>query len=107
MEANARMYILMYDKDCEDAATTTIFAGNNADYGGAVYVDDDTNFGTCASDPRTECFFQVFALYDAAQPDLLKTQAVHFAQNYAKISGSTLYGGLLDRCAVSQFAEIH
>ena len=110
LEANAKMYILKYDKNYEDVAITTMFAGNNADYGGAVYVDDDTNFGTCASDPRTECFFQVFALYDAAQPDLLKThvlQAMYFAQNYAKISGSTLYGGLLDRCAVSQFAEIY
>ena len=37
----------------------------------------------------------------------LKTQSIHFSQNYATISGSTLYGGLLDRCAVSQFAEVH
>ena len=32
---------------------------------------------------------------------------MHFSQNHAKISGSTLYGGLLDRCAVSPFAEVH
>ena len=107
LEANAKMYILKYDKNYEDDVITTIFTGNSADYGGAVYVDDDTNFGTYASDPRTECFFQVLALYGATQPDLLRTQAVHFAQNYAKISGSTLYGGLLDRCAVSQFGEIY
>ena len=37
----------------------------------------------------------------------LETQSMHFSQNYANISGSTLYGGLLDRCAVSQFAEVH
>ena len=30
-----------------------------------------------------------------------------FSQNYANISGSTLYGGLLDRCAVSPFAEVY
>ena len=32
---------------------------------------------------------------------------MHFSQNHANISGSTLYGGLLDRCAVSPFAEVH
>jgi hypothetical protein len=34
-------------------------------------------------------------------------QSMHFSQNHANISGSTLDGGLLDRCAVSPFAEIH
>jgi hypothetical protein len=32
---------------------------------------------------------------------------MHFSQNHANISGSTLYGGLLDRCTVSPFAEVH
>ena len=31
----------------------------------------------------------------------------YFSQNHASISGSTLYGGLLDRCAVSHFAEVY
>ena len=84
---------------------TTIFTANKADYGGAVYVDDDTNSGTCASDPKTECFFQVLAIHSLG--DDLKTQRIYFSQNYANIAGSTLYGGLLDRCAVSQFAEVH
>ena len=32
---------------------------------------------------------------------------MHFSQNHASISGSTLYGGLLDRCAVNSSAEVH
>ena len=85
---------------------TTIFTANKADYGGAVYVDDDTNSGTCVSKPKTECFFQVLAIY-AYRSENLKTQSIYFLHNYATMSGSTLYGGLLDRCAVSQFAEVH
>ena len=83
---------------------TTIFIANSADYGGAIYVDDDTNSGTCTSDPKIECFFQVLALH-REEDERLKTRSIHFSQNYANSSCSTLYGGLLDRCAVSQFAE--
>ena len=69
-------------------------------------MDDDTNSGTCASSTETECFFQVLALYSHEHPHL-STQSMHFSQNHANISGSILYGGLLDRCAVSPFAEVH
>ena len=31
---------------------------------------------------------------------------IRFIQNHATGSGSTLYGGLLDRCAISTFAEV-
>ena len=80
-----------------------------------MYVDDDTNSGSCVTDSKTECFFQVLALYDQPMvthnyhsPNVM-TQCIYFSQNYARlsISGSTLYGGLLDRRTVSQFAEVH
>ena len=32
---------------------------------------------------------------------------MHFSYNQANVSGSTLYGGLLDRCIASQFAEVY
>ena len=110
LEANAKLYILKYDYiisiyDIGDFNTTT-FTANGADYGGAIHVDDDTNSGTCASNTETECFFQVLALHSEVFP-YLRIQSMHFSQNYANISGSTLYGGLLDRCAVSPFAEVH
>ena len=108
LEANAKLYILKYAYvtiyDSLDI-TSIHFTANTANYGGAVYVDDDTNSGTCASNPKTECFFQVFAIYEI-QLDVVKTQSMLFSQNHARISGSTLYGGLLDRCAVSPFAEV-
>ena len=73
----------------------------------AVYVDDDSNSGTsCASDIDTECFFQVLAIHGQTKEDIY-TQSIHFSHNHAIISGSTLYGGLLDRCIVSMFSEVH
>ena len=131
LEANANVIILKHDYGkilvgiivgnnlMYKQSYAIIFSANSADYGGAVYVDDDTNSGTCASDPKTECFFQVLAnihgLYSLGSiPDCvlndtrnsLKTLSLHFSENNASISGSILYGGLLDRCAVSQFAEV-
>ena len=102
LEANAKVYILKYDNDLN----TITFTANSADYGGAIHVDDDTNFDTCASSTETECFFQVLSLHSIESP-YLNIQSMHFSQNHANISGSTLYGGLLDRCAVSPFAEVH
>ena len=85
-------------------ANTTLFTGNRADYGGAVYVDD--NSGTCTSDPKTEYFFQVLALYPGPVGNF-DQQCMYFLQINANTSSSTLYGGLLDRCALSKFAELY
>ena len=109
LEANAKVNILKHDLIIPaifyDTDTTTfIFTVNEADYGGAVYVDDDTNSGTCASETNTECFFQNLAVH-SRESEYFKTQSISFSKNYANISGSTLFGGLLHRCAVSYFAE--
>ena len=104
LEANAKLYILI-QKYHYDSTNTVSFTTNSADYGGAIHVDDDTNSGTCANSTETECFFQVLALYSSEFS--FNTQSMHFSQNHANISGSTLYGGLLDRCAVSPVAEVH
>ena len=112
LEANAKLYILKHDHKFYDYSSTALshstvnFTRNTADYGGAVYVDDNSNAGTCASDPKRECFFQVLAIYNIESEDL-ETKSIHFSGNIADIAGSTLYGGLLDRCGVSQFAEVN
>ena len=130
LEANAKFVILKYE-DGEilllstyyhytyNQSYTMIFSGNSADYGGAIYVNDDTNSGTCTHDSKTDCFFQILAyisgLYRLDEisdrslnytRDILKTESLYFSENSASISGSTLYGGLLDRCAVNQFSEV-
>ena len=127
LEANAKLVTEKYLYSMDTRFTfpsyqqsyTITFSANRAKYGGAVYVDDDTNSGTCTSDPKTECFFQVLAyiegLYNLdsladfainSRRQNFEPLSLYFTENNASISGSTLYGGLLDRCAVSQSAEV-
>ena len=118
LEANAKVYMLRHrsikifdnlDLHEKDGSYSMLrFIANSAHYGGAIYVNDNTNSGTCSSHPKTECFFQVLALYDhhSKRRNIIITQGLYFSQNLANVSGSILYGGLLDRCAVSQFAEV-
>ena len=114
LEANANVNILKYDvilnfsddQNVWGLDNTLSFTANKADYGGAVFVDDNTNSGACSNDSRTRCFFQVFGIHGYFLSEL-KTESIHFLLNNANVSGSTLYGGLLDRCAVSRFAEVH
>ena len=118
LESNTRLYILKRETIESDTkygdSNIVIFSENSADYGGAVFVNDDTN-SACASG-QIECFFQVVSvdfysflsrLISSGQPQNIETRSIYFFKNYASNSGSNLYGGLLDRCAVSRFAEVH
>ena len=66
LEANAKLYVLKYHQTflftVHDTYTIQVLT-NIADYGGALYVDDNTNSGTCNSDPKQECFLQVLAVH--------------------------------------------
>ena len=65
LEANTKLYILKYSHypTYTYETNTSIFISNIAEYGGAVYVDDNSNSGTsCSSESNAECFFQVLAL---------------------------------------------
>ena len=108
LEVSSNLHILKYDFiiDNDDTGTTIFFIANSADYGGAMHVDDDSNSGICASNAETECFFQVLALYSVSL-DSRGAESMHFSQNHVNISGPTLYGGLLDRCTLSPFAEVY
>ena len=81
------------------------FRDNEAELGGAVYVSDETNNGTCTISEKnvtptsdSDCFFQSTAFTKKLIKDL-----VSFSGNTAKWSGSILYGGLLDRCTINVF----
>ena len=104
LEANAKLYYVL--KGRKYNLSKVLFMGNIADYGGAIYVNDDSYSGACAIVPRSECFFQVLVPYLSTSDKTQMHTVLSFSQNLAHISGFTLYGGLLDRCAMSQFAEI-
>ena len=84
-----------------------IFTSNSAsNYGGAVYVSDD---GMCSLLTLTDCTFQTLAMYSPMPNDYNSRNAeshnILFYNNTAGVSGNSLFGGLLDRCTVSTFAE--
>ena len=115
LELNSKFFVtqlLIRSKtdDSYDAARAIHLVNNSADYGGAIFVADNTNKGTCSSGEvhtitaftQSECFFQLIAIGN----DLYTFRdAFSFANNSAAISGSLLYGGLLDRCTVSAFSR--
>ena len=93
-----------------DIAYAYIFVNNSAEYGGAMYVDDNSNSVTCncssnstsqISQTTSECFTQ---LLQQSEPT---TQFIHtiFEDNRASNTGQNLYGGLLDRCTTSSFGN--
>ncbi len=85
---------------------------NSAQYGGGIFVADDTESGACRggateSDATqtifADCFIQTINLYEIDNnPNYFNT---FMTNNTATQSGADIYGGLLDRCAVSQNAE--
>ena len=89
------------------------FRENRAEYGGAIYIADETNNGTCTSSQESvtaasesECFFQ--SVTPTIQVMTI-SQLFSFSENAANVSGSMLYGGLLDtiRCTVNALTNRH
>ena len=116
LETNAKVYI---NSDFSPFTSFTSLSGgrlmfiryNSAKYGGGVYVDDNTDSGTCVSrydDPQStahECTFQLLTLH-ARKYFPWEIEPISIFENTAQLTGPSLYGGLLDRCTVSQYADI-
>ena len=93
--ANSNMHAVI-DKDLDNANSVINFLLNKAEYyGGAIYVDDDSNSSAMCSTnsiagSAPTCFFQ----------DTTGGLMINLNSNGAK-QGKDLYGGLLDRCTVA------
>ena len=104
LESNAEIHVttdyIIEGVEFEPVNTTTFnlkFAENSAQYyGGGVYVADETNIGVCTGSGwiKGGCFLQVF--YETTSHNITNIQ---FTDNHANV-GSSLYGGLLDRCGI-------
>ena len=111
LEMTAKLYVLRLSCNwCHDKDCAVLFIANSAYYGGAVYVSDETNSGVCDSSygkysSLTECFIQTLALF--IEGSCHRCSEYCFKGNYAGGSGSTLFGGLLDRCTASPFGVVH
>ena len=79
---------------------------NKADYGGGIYVDDDTaNSDICEAateidNPTNLCFIRTHYKREANKSS--NYNKTLFSNNIAMESGNDLYGGLLDRCIEHQ-----
>ena len=103
-ETGSKIYFLRYSSN----TVTVSFIKNTANYGGAIYVADDTNIGMCSSGQKhtltaatqSECFFQLASVHNASA---IITDAFYFNENRANHLGADLFGGLLDRCTVNLY----
>ena len=104
LEVNAKLYVLKYSNS-QYCHNILMFRDNHANYGGAIYVADDTNAGACS--PDNECFIQILALNQFkiyGKDDLIN---ILFSGNTASEQEANIFGGLLDRCIPSPFAEVY
>ena len=114
MEAYSKITLLkdyVFETTTERNAVNLL--GNFARYGGAIYVHDASNSESCfsnpfkVSSPKSECFVNVVSTHTTVTGKTnFSLSNIRFLSNFAKISGSTLFGGLLDRCIVSPFNEV-
>jgi hypothetical protein len=114
-EGNSKLYI---SKEGPITSYVTknrksVFANNSANYGGAVFIADSTDSGSCSSmssdsvqSAATECAIQVLSLHDFSGEGYKLPQNFEFSYNSASATGSDIYGGLLDRCRASFYAEV-
>ena len=98
LEVNSKLYMLKSNYMNE----LFIFKDNHASCGGAIYVADETNSDACSSD--FDCFFQT--LNGIIHEISSNNPSIIFDNNSAIGQGSNLFGGLLDRCIQSSYAEI-
>ena len=103
LDANSKIYGYTY---------RITFNCNAAEYGGAIYVEDQSYSSICANtlnsvhSASTECFMQV--LNDHGDGKYYSHRSyVHLHNNYASKAGSSLYGGLLDRCSISALSDVY
>ena len=88
------------------------FTSNSAKKGGAIYVAQNTIDGVpCQGADRevnqTECFIQTLRSYYILNSTNITYINTFFTNNTALISGSDIYGGLLDQCTVAPGAELY
>ena len=103
LEINSKLYVLKHITAISRIYLLN-FTVNHTSYGGAMYVADDTNSGTCS--PDNECFIQTLLLR-LTHYYVYDTVNILLSENIATAQGSNLFGGLLDRCVPSPFAEVY
>ena len=102
LEINAKLYILKPQKSQTNVVYSEITMPTMEEPYIMLYVANDTNSG--AYSPNNECFIQTLGLQEYFASH---TADILFFGNTASEQGANLFGGLLDRCTPSPFAEVY
>ena len=113
LELATQLLVLKSGNDYTKTIYNLRFIENSADYGGAIYNVDETDYEVCASksyyshsgSETTECFLQILVPVQTSRM-MYNIVTTEFVNNSAHVSGPNLYGGLLDRCTLIRSAEI-
>ena len=124
LEVSAKLNILIVRESArlkkvnltlENTMYSLLFINNSAkEYGGAVYVADETDSGTCNTtktySSASECFLQAIILSNSRMEQNIMAidsipAVIKFLNNHAQYRGFNLFGGLLDRCTLSPFTN--
>lgn len=114
LESSSQFRIYKRGSFSESETRPVHFKFNFANFGDAIYVNDETYFDVCSrstyssiSSRSTECFVQVLSP-QATFTHRYELITLDFAMsNRSETVGSTtIYGGLLDRCTINGYAEV-
>ena len=110
LESLSVLYVEKIGFQYRNRANAIYFESNSAHFGEAIYVSDETYFDVCSRGVNTsiiafssECFFQVLSP-ETTFDNKYQYDSMSFVPN--SLATSIIYGGLLDRCTINQFAEV-
>ncbi len=114
LQQSSKLYLFKNDEEnrTQDQNVKLMINNNSAQYGGGIFVADGTESGACrvgATDTDAphiifaDCFIQTIKLYEWSKNN--SNYFNTFITNNTAQSGANIYGGLLDRCTISQNAE--
>ena len=115
----SKIYILKTAEEMiSELSIQFTISNNSAEYGGAVYVADNSNTGVLCRQSSSsqiqsvsteECFIQTLRLYFPRTNSFnqFNYMNIFFNFNSGTKAGNDIYGGLLDRCQISAFSEIN
>ena len=116
LQQSSKLYLYKMNTEFKNELYVKLMIDKNlAQYRGGIFVADDTQRSACGGgatkddDTRTifaDCFIQTIKryMYPLDDPNYINT---FMTKNTATQSGADIYGGLLDRCTESQYAEYH
>ncbi len=113
LQQSSKLYLFKKDENSTQDQYVKLMINNNlAQYGGGIFVADDTQRSACGGGTTetdaisADCFIQTSKLYWDNSHNL-NTFNTFMTNNVATQSGADIYGGLLDRCTISPNAEYH